>query len=171
VRDAVGHQWITCIPMPPPRRTPSSGSSPPAIARGATARSAASPRVGSSLATRRPPHNGDAKEPTPKHDADLKDQVSFRRVSYISLFICILQLLVQLQNKDQSIAALATENDSLTSALHATETRLNELYAEQLRSEVELAQRIDIIDKLRAQVRELEREKRDLQRRYNEQAC
>ena len=80
-------------------------------------------------------------------------------------------MLVQLQNKDQSIAALSTENDSLTSALHATETRLNELYAEQLRSEVELAQRIDIIDKLRAQVRELEREKRDLQRRYNEQAC
>ena len=48
---------------------------------------------------------------------------------------------------------------------------MNELYAEQSRSEVELAQRIDIIDKLRAQMRELEREKRDLQRRYNEQAC
>jgi len=34
---------------------------------------------------------------------------------------------------------------------------------------MELAQRIDISEKLRAQVRELEKEKRDLQRRYNEQ--
>jgi hypothetical protein len=34
---------------------------------------------------------------------------------------------------------------------------------------MELAQRLDITEKLREQVRELEREKRDLQRRYNEQ--
>jgi len=34
---------------------------------------------------------------------------------------------------------------------------------------MDLAQRIDISEKLREQVRELEREKRDLQRRYNEQ--
>lgn len=34
---------------------------------------------------------------------------------------------------------------------------------------MELAQRIDVSEKLREQVRELEREKRDVQRRYNEQ--
>jgi hypothetical protein len=62
------------------------------------------------------------------------------------------------------------ENDHLTSALNAAEQRINELYAEQSRSEVELAQRIDISDKLRTQVRELEKEKRDIQRRYKEQA-
>jgi predicted nuclease with TOPRIM domain len=76
-----------------------------------------------------------------------------------------------LQEKDQSIASLTNEIESLTSTLHTAETRLNELYTEQARSEAELAQRIDIADKLRSQVRELEKEKRDLQRRYNEQVC
>lgn len=32
-----------------------------------------------------------------------------------------------------------------------------------------MAQRIEVAEKLREQVRELEKEKRDLQRRYNEQ--
>lgn len=63
------------------------------------------------------------------------------------------------------------EAESLTSSLHATEARLNEFYNEQARSEAELAQRIEVSEKLRAQVRELEREKRDVQRRYNEQVC
>lgn len=75
-----------------------------------------------------------------------------------------------MQNKDQIISNLTAENDDLTSALNTTEQRLNELYTEQSRSEVELAQRIDISDKLRTQVRELEKEKRDIHRRYNEQA-
>jgi chromosome segregation ATPase len=75
-----------------------------------------------------------------------------------------------LQNKDQTISNLTAENDHLTSALNAAEQRVNELYAEQSRSEVELAQRIDISDKLRTQVRELEKEKREIQRRYKEQA-
>lgn len=76
---------------------------------------------------------------------------------------------MQLQDKDQTISTLGKENDDLTSALHAAEIRLNDLYAEQSRSEQELAQRIDISEKLRSQVRELEKEKRDLLRRYNEQ--
>ena len=33
-----------------------------------------------------------------------------------------------------------------------------------------MAARIEVIEKLRTQVRELEKEKRDVQRRYNEQA-
>ena len=74
-----------------------------------------------------------------------------------------------MQDKEQTISTLSGENSNLSSALNAAETRLNELYAEQSRWEVELAQRIDIADKLREQVRELEKEKRDLQRRYNEQ--
>jgi predicted nuclease with TOPRIM domain len=57
----------------------------------------------------------------------------------------------------------------LTSALSAAENRLNELYTEQSRWEMEMVQRMDISEKLREQVRELEKEKRDLQRRYNEQ--
>lgn len=90
-------------------------------------------------------------------------------IEYMWLII-LSKLLVQLQNKDQIISNLTTENDDLTSALNAAEQSVNQLYAEQSRSEVELAQRIDISDKLRTQVRELEKEKRDIQRRYNEQA-
>ncbi|PFH54578.1 hypothetical protein AMATHDRAFT_72350 [Amanita thiersii Skay4041] len=153
---------------PPARRAPTPSTTlsanPTPIARGATARSALSPRVTSSLsstATRRaslkPPTSPlpDSKESL---SASLKLETDHKE-----------QLLLQLQDKEQTIATLGAENDTLTSALNAAESRLNELYAEQSRSEVELAQRIDIIDKLRAQVRELEREKRDLQRRYNEQ--
>jgi hypothetical protein len=55
------------------------------------------------------------------------------------------------------------------SALNLAESRLNDLYVDQARMEEEMAARIEVSEKLRAQVRELEREKRDLQRRYNEQ--
>ncbi|KAJ6621255.1 hypothetical protein B0H10DRAFT_2215480 [Mycena sp. CBHHK59/15] len=139
---------------PPARRTstPPSSSPPPvssSIARGATARSAVSPRVSSSLA---PGHARDALSASLKQETDQKEQ-----------------LLVQVQNKDQTIATLSTENANLTSALNAAETRINELYTDQSRSELELAQRIEISENLRAQVRELEKEKRDVQRRYNEQ--
>lgn len=80
-----------------------------------------------------------------------------------------LQLLVQLQDKEQIISTLRTENNNLTSALNAAETRVSELYADQSRMEEDLAARIEVVDKLRNQVRELEKEKRDTQRRYNEQ--
>ena len=79
------------------------------------------------------------------------------------------QLLLQVQDKEATIATLSTENKNLTSALNAAETRLHELYNEQSRWEMEMAQRIEVTDKLREQVREIEKEKRDLQRRYNEQ--
>lgn len=79
------------------------------------------------------------------------------------------QLLVQVQNKDQAIASLRAENDNVMSALNSAESRLNDLYVDQARMEEEMAARIEVSEKLRAQVRELEREKRDLQRRYNEQ--
>lgn len=79
------------------------------------------------------------------------------------------QLMVQLQNKDHAIASLTSENDSLMSSLNAAESRLGDLYADQARMEEELAARIEVIDKLRSQTRDLEKEKRDLQRRYNEQ--
>ena len=59
----------------------------------------------------------------------------------------------------------------MLSTLNAAETRLNELYTEQNRMEEEMAARIEVVEKLRTQVRELEKEKRDLHRRYNEQVC
>ncbi|KAL1749092.1 hypothetical protein HDZ31DRAFT_28202 [Schizophyllum fasciatum] len=160
---------------PAPRPTPPSGrrntlSSPhsAAIARGATARAAASPRVSSALGNSAARRNS-LRAPTPPTvgqetkeslAASLKQEVEQKE-----------HLLVQVQDKEQTISTLASNNDKLTSALHAAETRLNELYTDQERSERELAQRIDVADKLRAQVRELEKEKRDLQRRYNEQTA
>lgn len=44
-----------------------------------------------------------------------------------------------------------------------------ELYADQSRAEDEMGARIEVIEKLRSQVKELEKEKRDAIRRYNEQ--
>ncbi|KAJ4486290.1 hypothetical protein J3R30DRAFT_3281376 [Lentinula aciculospora] len=145
----------------PPPHSPSSS-----ISRGATARSAASPRTTSSLNTtatrksvqRSPSVSTKNGEATETLVAELKEATDKKE-----------QLLVQLQDKDQTISNLGKENDNLTSTLHAAETRLNDLYTEQSRSEQELAQRIDISEKLRSQVRELEKEKRDLLRRYNEQ--
>ena len=78
---------------------------------------------------------------------------------------------MQLQDRDQTITALKTDNGSLQSSLNAAETRLAELYADQGRMEEEMAARIEVAEKLRSQVRELEKEKRDIQRRYNEQVC
>jgi predicted nuclease with TOPRIM domain len=74
-----------------------------------------------------------------------------------------------LQTKDQTISTLTTENNNFQSALNAAETRLNEFYADQSRIEEEMAARIEVAEKLRTQVRELEKEKRDALRRYNEQ--
>ena len=78
---------------------------------------------------------------------------------------------MQLQDRDQTITTLKTDNGSLQSSLNAAETRLAELYADQGRMEEEMAARIEVAEKLRSQVRELEKEKRDIQRRYNEQVC
>ena len=79
---------------------------------------------------------------------------------------------MQLQDRDQTITTLKTDNGSLQSSLNAAETRLAELYADQGRmEEEEMAARIEVAEKLRSQVRELEKEKRNIQRRYNEQVC
>ncbi|KIK71164.1 hypothetical protein GYMLUDRAFT_33302 [Collybiopsis luxurians FD-317 M1] len=148
--------------------TSPSHSSSASISRGATARSAASSRTPSSLnsATNRRPasrsstSSGPAGESAGDLAAELKAVTEKKE-----------QLLLQLQDKDQTIEDQGKENDRLISALHDAEKSLNDLYAEQSRSEQELAQRIDISEKLRAQVRELEKEKRDILRRYNEQTA
>ena len=162
--------------MPPPAGTP-------LVARGATARSVASPRLNPATTSRRPPKsaspipvaNGESHEALSaslKLETDKKEQVCLYPLffSVPRLFnINYHQLLVRLQDKDQLISNYVSDNLNLTSSLTAAEIRLNELYAEQSRWEMELAQRIDISEKLRDQVRDLEKEKRDIQRRYNEQ--
>jgi len=80
-----------------------------------------------------------------------------------------LQLLLYLQDKDQTIATLTGEHTNLSSALNAAETRVNELYADHTRLEDEMATRIEVLEKLRTLVLELEKEKRDVQQRYNRQ--
>lgn len=80
-------------------------------------------------------------------------------------------MLLRIQEHEQAISTANQANGTLTSALTSAETRLVELYAEQNRMEEELAAKLEIIEKLRIQVKELEREKRDAIRRYNEQVC
>ncbi|KAI0034284.1 hypothetical protein K488DRAFT_45803 [Vararia minispora EC-137] len=135
------------------------------ISRGATARSTANPRQSSVLspASRRgslkastpPPINGDTRESL---SASLRQETEAKE-----------QLLLQLQNKEHTITSLTGDNEYLSSALNSAESRLADLYAEQNRMEEEMAARIEVAEKLRTQVRDLEKEKRDLQRRYNEQ--
>ncbi|PPQ89375.1 hypothetical protein CVT25_002193 [Psilocybe cyanescens] len=155
------------------RRISASSSPSPTISstlpRGATARSAASPRISTLNGASVRRHtiskssspavvgNGDVHEAL---TASLKEETDQKEL-----------LLIQVQEKEQLLSNYATENNNLTLALSGAETRLNELYAEQSRWETDLAQRIDISEKLRDQVRELEKEKRDLQRRYNEQTA
>ncbi|KZT30504.1 hypothetical protein NEOLEDRAFT_1054416 [Neolentinus lepideus HHB14362 ss-1] len=159
-------------PNPGARRTPpGSVSSRPthvpssSISKGATARSAISPRVNSTLS---PGRRASLKAAAPPrlNGTETKESLadSLRRETDEKE-----QLIVQLQNKEGVITNLTTENDNLSSALNSAESRLTELYADQARMEEETAARMDIIDKLRNQVRDLEKEKRDLQRRYNEQ--
>ncbi|EGO05283.1 hypothetical protein SERLA73DRAFT_164838 [Serpula lacrymans var. lacrymans S7.3] len=151
---------------PPPSGRQSHFASPPpniSIAKGATARSAlTNSRVSanvSSAAARRPSIKGatqshpEGREPhTHRDDTEERDR-----------------LLLQIQQKDQTISTLTQTNNSLSSALNEADSRLNDFYADQSRMEEEMSARIEIADKLRAQVRELEKEKRDVQRRYNEQ--
>jgi len=70
---------------------------------------------------------------------------------------------------DGTISSLTKENGNLQNALSQAETRLNELYADQARWEEELAKRHQLTDNLRAQLREIEKEKRELTKRYNDQ--
>lgn len=76
---------------------------------------------------------------------------------------------MQLQDKDQTIASLMAENTNYQSAIGTAEIRLNEFFADQARNEEEMNARIEVAERLRTQLREIEKEKRDIQRRYNEQ--
>ncbi|KDQ63628.1 hypothetical protein JAAARDRAFT_119974 [Jaapia argillacea MUCL 33604] len=124
-----------------------------------------SPRVPASGA---PARRGSVKAATPHPIGETRETLaeSLRRETEEKE-----QLLVKLQNKEQLITTLTTESDKLSSALNAAEGRLTELYTDQSRMEDEMAGRIDVIDKLRIQARDLEKEKRELQRRYFEQTA
>ncbi|KAL5535590.1 hypothetical protein ACEPAF_3684 [Sanghuangporus sanghuang] len=153
----------------PARRASTSSHATPtatSIARGATARSAVSPK--SSL-------NGN-KRASASRATSLASAIEGETAANTALAAALKreteekeELLLRVQNKEQSIAELASENGQLTTALNAAETRLAELYADQGRIEEDTAARLELVDRLRTQVQELEREKRDLLRRYNEQ--
>ncbi|KAI9572864.1 hypothetical protein HD554DRAFT_2185049 [Boletus coccyginus] len=132
------------------------------VSRRTSVRSTASSSLGSTPETR------DALSASLKHETEQKEQACTRLRPRPPSHLPP-QLLVQLQNKDQTLTTLTSENDNLISSLSTAEARLNDLYADQARMEEEMAARIEVAEKLRAQVRELEKEKRDVQRRYNEQ--
>ncbi|KAG1757455.1 hypothetical protein EDB19DRAFT_1900977 [Suillus lakei] len=157
---------------------PTSRATPPGFRRSSGV--ATSPPTAKSLSTPRPAlasvRAPNSQGPTVSRRSSVKAAPAMGPESRESLNVALKhetekreQLLVQVQNKDQTIAGLTAENDNVMSALNAAESRLNDLYGDQARMEEEMAARIEVSEKLRAQVRELEREKRDLQRRYNEQ--
>jgi predicted nuclease with TOPRIM domain len=79
------------------------------------------------------------------------------------------KLMVKVQEHETTIAGLTSDNTTLHTAIAAAETRITELYEDQARMEDELAARNVVTEKLRNQIRELEKEERDLRKRYNDQ--
>jgi hypothetical protein len=78
-------------------------------------------------------------------------------------------LAIRYQDLETQNHALLKDVDILKTTLRDSEARLNEFYSDQARMEDELAAQQAIIDKLREQTKELERDKRDISRRYSEQ--
>ncbi|KAG8840648.1 hypothetical protein FRB91_005841, partial [Serendipita sp. 411] len=81
------------------------------------------------------------------------------------------ELRLRIQDLDNTVSTLAADNAKLQTSLTQTENRLTEFYADQARMDNELAVRHELAEKLRGQLREFEREKRELTRRYNEQTA
>ncbi|KAG8843510.1 hypothetical protein FRB96_004017 [Tulasnella sp. 330] len=165
------------------RRIPSGSSTPPppsgksspsaAIRGGATARSVVSPRPGplstpaakraSARAVVSPPPIVDDELEKASRDAiaaALKRETEEKEA-----------LLLRIQSHEQTIGNTSEDNKNLTSSLSVAESRLAELYADQTRMEEDMAAKLGVIDKLRIQVKDLEKEKRDFARRYNEQTA
>ncbi|KAK4057937.1 hypothetical protein OIO90_001156 [Microbotryomycetes sp. JL221] len=65
---------------------------------------------------------------------------------------------------------LLNQHDLLQQDLQAAKKNVDNLLNDQARMEEELAGRIEVLDKLRTQVRELEKERRESTKRYREQA-
>ncbi|KAF8501895.1 hypothetical protein JB92DRAFT_2975132 [Gautieria morchelliformis] len=166
---------VPAAPTSPPR--PKATSNGSIISKGATARSAVSPRAGPSPNGRtKTPTTSAVSGPSPRSSpipsgelhangrdalvASLKRETDEKE-----------ELLVRLQEKETQLKELTTENATVTSTLHAAESRLAELYADQSRMEEDVATRMEIAEKLRSQVRDLEREKREALRRYTEQTA
>ncbi|KAJ1302699.1 hypothetical protein OPQ81_003014 [Rhizoctonia solani] len=88
------------------------------------------------------------------------------------------ELMMRLANRDDAIAQLESRLAALDTNMSQGETRLSELYADQERWEAEraalekeIAKKTTVIDKLRIQLRELEKENRECTRRLTEQAA
>jgi hypothetical protein len=79
------------------------------------------------------------------------------------------QALEQTQAKDDHAARAEEDRARLGKDLDTAKRRIDELLNEQARMEDELSGRIEVLDKLRANVRELEREKKEATKRYREQ--
>ena len=80
------------------------------------------------------------------------------------------QALEQAQARDDHAARAEEDRTRLSKDIDASKRRIDELLSEQARMEDELSGRIEVLDKLRANVRELEREKKEATKRYREQA-
>ncbi|CAE6421391.1 unnamed protein product [Rhizoctonia solani] len=88
------------------------------------------------------------------------------------------ELMMRLSNRDDAISQLESRIAALDVNMVQGEARLSELYADQERWEAEraalekeIAKKTTVIDKLRIQLRELEKENRECSRRLTEQAA
>ncbi|KAM0788970.1 hypothetical protein ACM66B_003043 [Microbotryomycetes sp. NB124-2] len=108
-------------------------------------------------------------------DAHAQDELSmYSREQLLELLSLSKQALDDLQahvdELERERDGLTTTSTALQHDLQAAKQRVDELLNDQARMEEELAGRMEVLDKLRTQVRDLERDRRDTTKRYREQA-
>ncbi|GAA5919438.1 hypothetical protein JCM1841_002390 [Sporobolomyces salmonicolor] len=127
------------------------------------------------MARSRSPSPSGRRSPSPSADPSDSDDLS--RLSRERLVALLRQTQGDLTLSQDRVELLEQgqrgqedERRTLERELEGARTRADELLAEEGRMEEELAGRIEVLEKLRATVRELERDKREATKRYREQA-
>ncbi|GAA5864394.1 hypothetical protein JCM1840_000479 [Sporobolomyces johnsonii] len=125
--------------------------------------------------SRSPSSSGGRRSPSPSADPSDSDDLS--RLSRERLVALLRQTQGDLASSQDRVEVLEQgqrghedERRRLERELDGARTRADELLVEEGRMEEELAGRIEVLEKLRATVRELERDKREATKRYREQA-
>ncbi|GAA5889770.1 hypothetical protein JCM5296_002337 [Sporobolomyces johnsonii] len=127
------------------------------------------------MARSRSPSSSGRRSPSPSADPSDSDDLS--RLSRERLVALLRQTQGDLASSQDRVEVLEQgqrghedERRRLERELDGARTRADELLVEEGRMEEELAGRIEVLEKLRATVRELERDKREATKRYREQA-
>jgi chromosome segregation ATPase len=88
---------------------------------------------------------------------------------FVKTPLIIRQLYTQVQERDQQLLSLNDQVLQLRNSLTTTEKQLLDAFNEQVRMEEEICSHQTVTEKLREQLKEAEKERREVNRRYHEQ--